>query len=178
MKRRFHTDTGLVFDLHLRAMSVTILVATLIAIFAPSGVNAQNDSRVPGPQFELPAKADQCIRPTDFMRRNHMHLLSHKRDATMRQGIRTKDASLQGCVDCHSKEDENGTAIPVNAPGQFCAACHEYTAVKLDCFECHRTTPDTPLSTTKRPDTPAHNGLLANNWGVIDELKLYLNEAQ
>ena len=25
---------------------------------------------------------------------------------------------------------------------QFCASCHEYTAVKVDCFQCHASKPE------------------------------------
>lgn len=32
--------------------------------------------------------------------------------------------------------------MPVNSPGQFCASCHRFAAVSLDCFQCHATTPD------------------------------------
>ncbi len=112
------------------------------------------------------------------MRRNHMNLLKHKRDATMRQGIRTQDASLQGCVDCHAIRAADGIAIPVNAPGQFCSTCHQYTAVKLDCFECHRTTPELALNSTRLPDTPVHSKRLAANDAEVINLQKYLNEAQ
>ena len=106
-----------------------------------------------------------------------------QRDETMRQGIRTQDASLQGCVDCHVKKDDAGVAIPVNAPGQFCSTCHEYTSVKLDCFECHRTTPDDFASTTASsrilpPNTPEHKNLLATNKSDLRNLQLYVNEVQ
>ncbi len=144
--------------------------------FIPSGT-AESQTRASGPVIELPTVADKCIRPTEFMRRNHMNLLLHKRDQTMREGIRTKDASLQGCVDCHAKEDEKGTPIPVNDEGQFCSTCHEYVAVKLDCFECHRTTPDTPQSTASIPKIPAHAELLARNSTEVRDLRNYLEGA-
>ena len=152
-------------------LAATLFLASLVQM---SGVSAQSNSRASGPVIELPSEADKCIRPTEFMRRNHMDLLLHKRDATMRQGIRTKDASLQGCVDCHSKKDDKGTPIPVNAQGQFCSTCHEYAAVKLDCFECHRTTPDVPASTAAIPDIAAHAQLLAQNSSEVQQLRNYL----
>lgn len=139
-------------------------------LFQFSTVSASEDTRTSGPLIELPTVADKCIRPTEFMRKNHMHLLEHKRDQTVRQGIRTKDASLQGCVDCHTKNDEKGTPIPVDDKGQFCSTCHEYVAVKLDCFECHRTTPDTPDQAASIPVIPAHSDLL------VKRLRNYLEE--
>jgi hypothetical protein len=90
------------------------------------------------------AKADQleaCVRETPFMRRNHFELIKHQRDITVHQGIRKTDDSLAGCVDCHAGKDEQGKPVPVNAPGEFCAGCHTYTAVTIDCFSCHSAVP-------------------------------------
>ncbi|MCP4072115.1 MAG: sulfur reduction protein DsrJ [Hyphomicrobiales bacterium] len=155
----------------------TILPVLMVMITLVSGI-AHSESRVPEPVIELPTESEQCIRPKEFMRRNHMNLLKHKRDATMRQGIRTEDASLQGCVDCHAIRAADGSAIPVNAPGQFCSTCHEYAAVKLDCFECHRTTPEQVMNSTRLPDTPVHDRHLAANDAKVINLQNYLNEAQ
>ena len=129
--------------------------------------------RLPAPVLNLPTNVEGCIRPTEFMRRNHMNLLTHKRDQTVRQGIRTKDASLSACVDCHADKKADGSFIPVNAPGQFCSACHEYSAVKLDCFECHRTTPDLGLETTRSADP--QNRFVAAGDTEIHKLQNYLN---
>ena len=90
------------------------------------------------------AKADSldaCVAPTDFMRRNHFELIEHQRTITVHQGIRDTDNSLAGCVDCHVRKDVAGNHVPINAPGEFCAACHEFTGTKLDCFACHATKP-------------------------------------
>ena len=93
------------------------------------------------------ADLDSCVIPdTADMRRNHMELLFHKRDLTMRQGIRThgdNEVSLRGCIACHAAKDDQGQYIPVNEEGQFCQTCHTRVAAKLDCFDCHRTTPET-----------------------------------
>ena len=92
------------------------------------------------------AKGDSCVEPTDIMRRNHMDMLMHQRDDTMIRGVRTKKHSLTGCIDCHTASTESGEHIPINDEGQFCQACHSYTAVKIDCFQCHRSTPDVEVS--------------------------------
>ena len=93
------------------------------------------------------ASLASCVIPdTADMRRNHMELLLHKRDQTMRQGIRThgdNEVSLNGCVACHVAKDDQGQYIPVNEEGQFCQTCHQRVATGLDCFDCHRTTPET-----------------------------------
>lgn len=83
-----------------------------------------------------------CVAPTADIRRNHMEYLFHKRDQTMHQGIRTPEFSLNKCVACHVAKDEKGSFVPVNEEGQFCQSCHERVGEKLDCFQCHRTTPE------------------------------------
>jgi len=94
------------------------------------------------PRPALPAaEGERCVEPTDVMRRDHMTFLFRQRDATVHRGIRTERHSLKGCVDCHAAYDDEGRAIRVDAPGQFCASCHRYAAVEIDCFECHAAVP-------------------------------------
>jgi len=72
------------------------------------------------------------------MRRNHMKLLMHHRDETVHEGVRTKKYSLKQCINCHaSKETGSVTAAKDN----FCVSCHSYAAVKIDCFDCHSSKP-------------------------------------
>ncbi len=87
-------------------------------------------------------KGERCVEPTDVMRKDHMNFLYHQRDKTVYQGIRTRQHSLTGCIDCHAQADNQGRFIAVNAPRQFCQTCHSFASVKLDCFECHAATPD------------------------------------
>lgn len=148
------------FAIMKRLLSV-MLFASVFALATPAQAD-EKQSRAPGPLYSLPADAETCVRDTSFMRRNHMKLLLHKRDDTMRNGVRTKKESLQGCINCHVTKNEAGKAIKVSDPKHFCAACHQYTAVKLDCFECHRSTPDTPKNTASIPKIPAHASLLAS----------------
>lgn len=155
-------------------------VMAIIFVVTVSTVQAQEKktvapSRVPAPQFTLPkstekcvhdpdfAKTGKCVRDTKFMRRNHMDLLTHKRDLTMYKGLRTKAAGLQNCINCHVTKDDKGSPIKVSNPKHFCAACHEFVAVKLDCFECHRSTPEKTTGTAQIPNIPAHSRLLVNN---------------
>ncbi len=90
------------------------------------------------------AKLSSCVRPTEFMRHNHMELIKHQRNLTVHQGIRKTDLSLAGCIDCHVQYDARGRAVPVNAEGQFCDKCHDYAAVELTCFQCHAAVPNGP----------------------------------
>jgi hypothetical protein len=71
-----------------------------------------------------------------------MALIKHDRDDVVVHGVRTVDGSLAGCVACHANRDPQGGFVPVTADDQFCAGCHEFTGVTLDCFQCHSTVPD------------------------------------
>ncbi|MFA7239151.1 MAG: hypothetical protein WC091_03500 [Sulfuricellaceae bacterium] len=89
-------------------------------------------------KHQIDAKGDKCVRDTEYMRRNHMVLLKHQRDDTMRKGIRTTQYSLKNCVDCHASPKNNSV---IGSNDNFCQGCHSYVAVKLDCFECHSSKP-------------------------------------
>lgn len=89
-------------------------------------------SRVAAPVVKI-ERGEVCVAPVAEMRRNHMSMLSHQRDRTTRQGLREPRFSLKGCVECHAGRD-TGTVLGKDG---FCASCHAYTSVKIDCFECH-----------------------------------------
>lgn len=90
------------------------------------------------------AGLDACVEPTERMRRMHMEFIKHQRILTVHQGVRNTKHSLAGCVDCHVSYDAQQRPRPINAPDQFCGACHRYAAVKLDCFDCHAAVPNRP----------------------------------
>jgi hypothetical protein len=75
------------------------------------------------------------------------------------KGIRGRKHSLKGCVDCHAVPDPAAVAgesprasgVPPSAAvartvAPFCAECHRYVAVSIDCFGCHARTPETRAS--------------------------------
>lgn len=95
----------------------------------------------PGPVIPK-GKGDRCVADTDFMRRNHMDLIIHQRDETVIRGIREEPFSLVECVDCHAQQNASNEPVRIDAQGQFCASCHAYAAVKIDCFGCHAAVPD------------------------------------
>jgi len=105
--------------------------------------------RVPTPEFPAAVDGQVCVAPNEDMRRNHMRYLQHQRDDTVRSGIRSRKYSLRGCIECHAQTDADGAYLPVNASGQFCNACHEYAAVRMDCFQCHATKPESGTTVTK-----------------------------
>ena len=87
-------------------------------------------------------QGEACVADTEFMRRNHMTMLRHQRDETMRQGIRSNQYSLRECVACHAVKGPDAVLLTVSSPEHFCRSCHDYAAVKIDCFQCHASRPD------------------------------------
>jgi hypothetical protein len=118
-----------------------VLVLILAITILPTLAAAQDATGVPSPSITK-GKGDQCVADTNYMRRYHMKVLTHQRDDTVQNGIRTKQFSLKECIACHATTDDGGRPVPINAPGEFCASCHDYAAVKVDCFQCHATKPE------------------------------------
>ena len=97
-----------------------------------------------GPEINLNTPAilqladKQCVEPTEWMRANHMQLLLRWRDEAVRMGKteyinsqgKSFKISLQTCLNCHSDP-------ALNTSDQFCVSCHNYTAVKPNCWSCH-----------------------------------------
>ena len=80
---------------------------------------------------------------TQWMRSNHFETVLHQRDETVLRGIRTKKHSLKNCIDCHITPNAQGQyARYANSEEHFCASCHSYAAVKIDCFQCHADRPE------------------------------------
>ena len=94
--------------------------------------------RTPKPAIERATRGSQCVEEVGFMRRNHMDLLKHQRDETVFGGIRGAKHSLKECIACHASAQTGSVA---KAESNFCVSCHAYTAVRIDCFECHSTKP-------------------------------------
>lgn len=86
-------------------------------------------------------KGDECVKDTEYMRKNHMELLKHQRDETMYRGIRTKKNSLKECLTCHVVKGDDNKPISVTDPKHFCRVCHNYASVNIDCFDCHASKP-------------------------------------
>ena len=107
------------------------LAALLAMVLAVLPAFAGERTPMPAVSIENPGK---CVAPADEMRRNHMEMLKHQRDRTLRAGIRGEPASLNACIDCHASK-KTGSVL---GEGGFCQSCHAYAAVTLDCFECHQ----------------------------------------
>ncbi len=125
----------------MRRRLLTLGLMALLAAAAFAGApRAAELSAVPLPEITK-GKGESCVAETGFMRRNHMNLLGHQRDQTLREGIRGARFSLKECVACHAVPGADGTPVAADDSRHFCSACHQYTAVRIDCFECHASRP-------------------------------------
>ena len=136
-----------------------ISVLLSVVVITGSGTGLVAGDRESGPylagiyQPQPPkGKGERCVANTDFMRRNHMYLLQHQRDDTVHEGTRSKRFSLKGCIDCHAVKGEMGAPVTIKDPKHFCRTCHDYAAVKVDCFECHTSRPAGKQAVSPAPD--------------------------
>ena len=93
-----------------------------------------------------------CVEPVEIMRREHFEYILDHRDRTVIEGIRTKKHSLIGCIDCHITPNAEGAYARYSQETHFCASCHQFTAVKIDCFQCHADRPEEAIRKTQKPD--------------------------
>jgi hypothetical protein len=120
--------------------ALRVASALLVVLAAGASLSAWVSvvhARAPKPVVTI-ERPGQCVEATEVMRRDHMKLLLHQRDRTMREGVRTKPHSLAGCVECHAST-KTGSVLGEQG---FCESCHRYASVKLDCFECHASKPE------------------------------------
>jgi len=124
---------------------VVVGIIILIALIAfPFLYNKGKAAKVPElkidtPEIQrLPEKERVCVEPREYMRKNHMKLLTDWRDQVVRQARRdyvgftkkTYTMSLQNtCLECHSNYDN------------FCNRCHTYSGITPYCWSCHVNTP-------------------------------------
>jgi hypothetical protein len=155
----------------LRTRLKTGFPVVVLAVFSIAASNAasghgdeKHNSRVPMPKHNI-TKGDKCVEPTDVMRKSHMEFILHQRDETMHRGIRTTKHSLKNCVSCHA--DPETKSVLKNADGSegFCAECHTYTAVSIDCFGCHTDKADSNKQTKSLIDALGQQ-VIANTGGA------------
>lgn len=124
------------------------LAATLCSIIISTAVCATEKSTQPKLDIGKGKgnKAVQCVEDPKLMRIIHMDRLLHQRDETVHKGIRGQKHSLADCVECHAGTKTNSV---LGSNEAFCQGCHTYTAVKLDCFECHASKRKVTMETRK-----------------------------
>lgn len=116
------------------------LVALLFSWGSVQADQAAGNSDVPLPVLPK-AKGKHCVMPTEWMRKNHMKLLYHERWMTVHEGVIIKGRSMENCISCHVQREADGQWPKPTSKKFFCEACHAYTGVKIDCFECHASHP-------------------------------------
>jgi len=140
--------------------SVLKSVALLSLVIVSSSVSFSAIAAEGGlvvPKATKSAGVDKCVLPIAEMRRNHMNHILHQRDETVHNGIRTTQFSLTECINCHVPKRTRGTEIRVTSNKHFCNSCHTYTAVSIDCFQCHNDQPTTNPYSAKNENTKLTN---------------------
>ncbi|HHN66942.1 MAG TPA: hypothetical protein ENK15_02735 [Thermopetrobacter sp.] len=123
------------------------------------------------PKVPIDRSKGECVLPGPEMRRQHMELLKHRRDATMYDGVRGGKVAFAACLNCHAVKGDDGKPVTVKSPQHFCRVCHDYTAVKVDCWSCHVSVPRDGAG--KQALRPPHRG--ATDFAA---LKKYLKEGR
>lgn len=115
------------------------LVLAFLAVLGFAGVAAA-DGLMPA----VPAATGEPHpEGNEYWRKHHMELMMHDRDLTLREGDRNIEASIGQCFNCHAVTDEEtGQPVSYEDPRHFCRVCHDVAAVQVDCFMCHRSTPN------------------------------------
>ncbi len=129
----------------LRRISIVMVAVALVSLADVNEAKAAMEKESGDNSVLLPViprgQGESCVADTQFMRRNHMTMLRHQRDETMREGIRGNQYSLKECVACHAVMGPDAMPVTVASPEHFCRSCHDYAAVNIDCFGCHASRP-------------------------------------
>jgi predicted CXXCH cytochrome family protein len=125
----------------LSALAAALLILPLVVSADEEGHHLPfSELKLTEPDRHFSA-TQECVAPEDEMKRNHMEYILHQRDETMHRGIRTRQYALEECINCHAVKDDNGDYVRVEDNRHFCASCHTYAAVSIDCFQCHADVP-------------------------------------
>ena len=110
------------------------LLIFLVLATAPIWYNVASGHEAVAPEIEKPKGETQCVADAEYMRREHMQLLSDWRDEVVRDSDRVYttadgrqyDKSLtRTCLGCHQSKANS------------CDRCHDYLDVKPYCWQCH-----------------------------------------
>ncbi len=124
---------------------ITVFTVVLLA-----GAFAAAPEDIPPPRGKYDEKT-LCVEPVEIMRRKHFDFILDHRDETVIRGIRTKQYSLTGCIDCHITPDAQGEYARYSEETHFCANCHQFAAVTIDCFQCHADRPGEAIRKVIKP---------------------------
>ena len=118
---------------------LVVILALAVTLAAPA--SAEEARAGYGPVIPK-ATGDPHPEGNAYMRRWHMTMMTHDRDETVYEGDRDVNASLGECFECHTVKDDAGTPVTYADERHFCRTCHDFAAVRVDCFDCHRSTPE------------------------------------
>ena len=155
------------------SLSAIISTALWLLVLVPA-VYASDEQSGLGPVIPE-AKGDRCVEPTEVMRRQHHQFILHQRDETVHRGVRTKKYRFTRCIDCHVQPTATGDFPRHGDDNHFCTACHRYSSVSIDCFQCHADRPEQAYSTTK-PNLNALSGMKQRRSGLsLQFIQQHLN---
>ncbi len=117
-------------------LGLVLFVVLMLAGTFYNLINGQADAR---PKLVKPTNATECVKPTQWMRENHMKLLDDWRDEVVRDGNRAtvvvdgkryQKSLTHACLKCHTSKS------------RFCDQCHRWAGVtrpgvELQCWHCH-----------------------------------------
>ncbi len=121
-----------------RNIIIGIAILVILATY-PFWGSLGKSVAAPELSFDTPAinalSEQHCIEDAEYMRDNHMQLLSDWKVSVVRDGNRVYVSDMDGqeysmslqntCLECHSNKE------------QFCDACHDYLDVTPNCWDCH-----------------------------------------
>ena len=129
-----------------------LLVITIaFCVIGISIVFAESSQDIPPPKQKY-SEETLCVEPVEEMRRQHFEFMLEHRDKTVIEGIRTKKHSLNECIDCHITANAQGEYARYSQDTHFCASCHQFAAVNIDCFQCHADRPEEAIRKAMNPN--------------------------
>lgn len=128
------------------------LTLFILALMFPIWYSITTYGTPPAVAAAAPPKGQECVEPVNYMRTSHMELLGHLRDLAVREGktVHTGtngqqyEISMQNtCLACHGGTTSGQSTVSTRdgyGEPAFCASCHEYAGVRVDCWRCHLAT--------------------------------------
>ena len=151
------------FSKFLSVTSSLLLLVFLVGLTACADKPAEIETKIAKAVKKFDTE-EQNIAHEAEMRKYHMDHLKHKRDQTMYSGIRTAEDSLIGCIHCHVPAPTADKVVRHTDPEHFCATCHAYVGVEIDCFQCHADHPDkAEVAAATNPLSDKNSQLIASD---------------
>ena len=72
----------------------------------------------------------------EIMRAEHGKVLLEGMRAAARDTARKDDNTIERCVTCHIRRDENQKPVSASDARHFCVQCHAKLSVFINCFTC------------------------------------------